>query len=333
MPGAKVMATDIDSFTVEGIEPARTKDARTTLRDFFRSTEWNMSETATGFSIKLTDPYKRVLKDQTVQESIRTLERRVNVLGVAEPVITPHGSAGNQILVQLPGVTDVVRAKDMIKRTAQLSLKLVENEAATREMLLPAGQTEPPPTMEIVSGAGAEPGSRAFYLVRKEAVITGRDLKNARPSVSGETGLPDIQFSLTPTGAQKFGQATGENVGRRLAVILDGTVESAPGHQQPDHRSGRHPGYVLPGGGGHPRQGPARGRSSRDPEVPAGTDGGRVARQGLDPVRGHGLGGGNGLHHPLHAPLLPHVRGERGGGPPRQPAHPSRRHGLRRAPP
>ncbi|HRB13234.1 MAG TPA: hypothetical protein PKU70_09495, partial [Vicinamibacteria bacterium] len=228
MPGAKVMGTDIDTFTVEGIEPARTKDARTTLRDFFLSTEWNLSETATGFSIKLTDPHKRLLKDQTVQESIRTLERRVNVLGVAEPVITPHGSAGNQILVQLPGVTDVVRAKDMIKRTAQLSLKLVENEAATREMLLPAGQTEPPPTMEIVSGAGAEPGTRAFYLVRKEAVITGRDLKNARPSVSGETGLPDIQFSLTPTGAQKFGQATGENVGRRLAVILDGTVESAP---------------------------------------------------------------------------------------------------------
>ena len=228
MPGAKVMGTDIDTITVEGIEPARAKDARTTLKDFFLSTEWNLSETTAGFSLKMTDPYKRVLKEQTVQESIRTLERRVNVLGVAEPVITAHGSTGDQILVQLPGVTDVVRAKDMIKRTAQLSLKLVENEANTREMLLAPGQTEPPPTMEIVTGPGAEPGSRSFYLVRKEAVITGRDLKNARPSVSGETGLPDIQFSLTPTGAQKFGQATGDNVGRRLAVILDGTVESAP---------------------------------------------------------------------------------------------------------
>jgi preprotein translocase subunit SecD len=228
IPGAKVAATGIDEFSVEGVEPARMKDARTTLRDFFRSIEWDLTESSTGFSIKMTDPYKRVLKDQTVDESIRTLERRVNVLGVSEPVITPHGSEGDQILVQLPGVTDVARAKDMIKRTAQLSLKLVENEASTREMLLPPGQTEPAPNMEIVSGAGAEPGTRSFYLVRKEAVITGRDLKNARPSVSGETGLPDIQFSLTPTGAQKFGQATGDNVGRRLAVILDGTVESAP---------------------------------------------------------------------------------------------------------
>ncbi len=228
MPGAQVLATGNDVFTVEGVEPARAKDARTTLRDFFPATDWTLSETPAGFSLKMTDPAKRVIRERTVQDSIRTLERRVNALGVAEPVITAHGNTGDQILVQLPGVTDVVRAKDMIKRTAQLSLKLVENEAMTRELLLAPGQTEPPPTMEIVSGAGSEPGTRAFYLVRKEAVITGRDLKNARPSTSGETGLPDIQFSLTPTGAQKFGQATGDNIGRRLAVILDGSVESAP---------------------------------------------------------------------------------------------------------
>ncbi len=76
MPGAKVMGTDIDTITVEGIEPARAKDARTTLKDFFLSTEWNLSETSAGFSLKMTDPYKRVLKVQTVEESIRTLERR-----------------------------------------------------------------------------------------------------------------------------------------------------------------------------------------------------------------------------------------------------------------
>ena len=230
MPAAKVaaMVGVVDSFSVEGIEPARMKDARSTIRDFFRPTEWTINEKTDSFAVKLTDPYKRQLRDQTVQDSIRTLERRVNVLGVAEPVIAVHGNTGDQILVQLPGVTDVDQAKRMISVTAQLELKIVENEAASREMLLSPGQTEPPPNMEILTGAGAQPGARSFYLVRKAAVITGRDLKNARPGVSGETGLPDIQFSLTPNGAQKFGQATGENVGRRLAVILDGTVESAP---------------------------------------------------------------------------------------------------------
>jgi len=226
MPTAKVRATDTAVFVVEQIEPARMKDARGVLRDFFKSTDWNTNEEVGSFKLTLTDPYKHLLKQQTVAESIRTLERRVNVLGVAEPVITEHGNTGDQILVQLPGVTDVERAKDMIRRTAQLSLKLVENEAASKEMLLPAGQTEPAPNVEIVTGS--EKGVRTFYLVQKEAIITGRDLKNARPSVSGESGLPDIQFSLTPTGAQKFGLATGNNVGRRLAVILDGEVESAP---------------------------------------------------------------------------------------------------------
>ncbi|MEO8501594.1 MAG: protein translocase subunit SecD, partial [Vicinamibacteria bacterium] len=226
MATAKVHATDVGTFTVEGIEPARMKDARGTLRDFFKSTDWTTSEDTASFKLSLTDPYKRQLKDQTVQESIRTLERRVNELGVAEPVITAHGSTGDQILVQLPGVTDVEQAKRMISQTAQLSLKLVENEAATKELLLPPGQTEPAANMEIITGT--EQGVRTFYLVQKEAVITGRDLKNARPGVSAETNLPDIQFSLTPTGAQKFGLATGNNVGRRLAVILDGTVESAP---------------------------------------------------------------------------------------------------------
>ena len=99
IPGAKVAATGIDEFSVEGVEPARMKDARTTLRDFFRSIEWDLTESSTGFSIKMTDPYKRVLKDQTVDESIRTLERRVDALGgVAAGVIHPRSRGERTIL-------------------------------------------------------------------------------------------------------------------------------------------------------------------------------------------------------------------------------------------
>lgn len=228
MTTAKVTGADATSFDVTGIEPARIKDARNTFRDRFLSTEWSVSENVGSFKVSMTDGFKRVLRDQTVQDSIRTLERRVNALGVAEPVITPYGNTGDQILVQLPGVTDVDRAKRMIQTTAQLSLNLVENEATTREMLLPAGQTEPPANLKIVSGSSGQPGVTSFFLVQKDPVITGRDLKNARPGVSGESGLPDIQFSLTPNGSQKFGTATGNNVGKRLAVILDDFVQSAP---------------------------------------------------------------------------------------------------------
>jgi preprotein translocase subunit SecD len=163
-----------------------------------------------------------------VKEAIRTLEKRVNELGVSEPVIAQQGGTGDQILVQLPGVTDVEQAKSVIKRTAQLSLRLVEDSAPTREALLQNFQGKVPDNMEVVSGQGDKPGSPTFYLVKRESVITGRDLKTARTAVDPQTNGTEVAFSLNPQGATKFKRATGANIGRNLAIILDGRVESAP---------------------------------------------------------------------------------------------------------
>ena len=216
------------SFSVEGVEPARVKDMREVLRDFFR-TDWEIREPAEGrFLVEMTEFQQRRVKERTVAEAIRTLERRVNQLGVAEPVIAAHGSRGDQILVQLPGVTDVEQAKRVIKTTAQLSLKLVEDSAASREALLQSFQGKVPDNMEVVAGSGDQPGQPVFYLVRREAVITGRDLKNARAGIDPQNNTPDVNFTLNPPGADKFKRATGSNIGRRLAIILDGTVASAP---------------------------------------------------------------------------------------------------------
>src|SRR5512134_1250927 len=132
-PVQRVSAT---SFSVGGTEPARVKDMRDLLRDFFRG-GWEVRDSGEGgFKVEMTDLYQRQVKDQTVQEVIRTLERRVNALGVAEPLIAAQGARGDQILVQLPGVTDVEQAKRVIKTTAQLSLKLVETSATTQDTLL-----------------------------------------------------------------------------------------------------------------------------------------------------------------------------------------------------
>jgi preprotein translocase subunit SecD len=215
------------SFGVEGTEPARVKDMRELLRDFFRG-GWEVRESSEGgFSVEMTDLYHRQLKDQTVQEVIRTLERRVNALGVAEPLIAAQGSRGDQILVQLPGVTDVDQAKRVIKTTAQLSLKLVETSAATRDALLAGTGGRQPDNMEVVSGPGDTPGEPVYYLLRREALITGRDLKNARVGVD-ENNRPQINFSLNATAADKFSRETGRNINRQLAIVLDGTVYSAP---------------------------------------------------------------------------------------------------------
>jgi len=219
--------TSSSGFVVTGVEPARVKDVRDLLKDFFRA-GWDVRDKGDGFEVAMTDPYVREIKQRTVKEAIRTLERRVNELGVAEPVIAEHGQAGDQILVQLPGMTDVEQAKRMIKRTAQLTLKLVEDVGGTEEGLLQARSGKLPDNMEIVQGPGDQPGQPLYYLVRREAVITGRDLKHARAGVDPQTNAPDVQFTLNPIGAEKFKRETGRNVGRRLAIILDGRVETAP---------------------------------------------------------------------------------------------------------
>jgi preprotein translocase subunit SecD len=224
---ASVQRVDPTSFSVEGVEPARVKDVRDVLRDYVRN-EWEIREPGEGrFLVRMTDGLVRRLKERTVSEAIKTLERRVNQLGVAEPVIAEHGASGDQILVQLPGVTDIEQAKRVIKTTAQLTLKIVEDSAPGQEALLQSFQGKVPPNMEVVPGQGEEPGRPVYYLVRREAVITGRDLKTARVGVD-EMNQPDIQFTLNSAGAEKFRRETGRNVGRRLAIILDGSVESAP---------------------------------------------------------------------------------------------------------
>jgi preprotein translocase subunit SecD len=215
------------SFSVQGTEPARVKDMRDLLRDFFRGS-WEVRDAGEGgFTVEMTDLFERQVKEQTVQEAIRTLERRVNALGVAEPVIAAQGSRGDQILVQLPGVTDVEQAKRVIKTTAQLSLRLVENTAATEDSLLQGVGGKVPDNMELFSGPGDTAGEPVYYLLRREALITGRDLKSARVGVD-ENNQPQINFALNATATDKFARETGRNIGRQLAILLDGTVYSAP---------------------------------------------------------------------------------------------------------
>ena len=222
-----IQRTDATSFSVQGTEPARVKDMRGVLEDQF-SPGWNIrTEGEDGFSIRMTDIYKRQLGDQTVEEAKRTLERRVNELGVAEPVIARHGSTGDQILVQLPGVEDVEQAKRIIKTTAQLSLRLVEDSAASEETLLEATGGRVPDNQVIMSSSAQGSDERSYYLLRRESMITGRDLKTARVGVD-QNNRPQINFTLNANATDKFSRETRRNIGRQLAVVLDDRVYSAP---------------------------------------------------------------------------------------------------------
>jgi preprotein translocase subunit SecD len=168
----------------------------------------------------------RVTPD-TLKEVIRTLERRVNQLGVADPVITEYGSTGDRVLVQLPGVEDVEKAKRLIISVAQLSVHLVDRVAPTRESLLAQLADGVPPGLMALEGRAEAPGETAVYLVRRQPVVTGRDLKNARAGL-GELGEPNVRFTLKPPGAEAFERETAGSIGRRLAIVFDDRVISAP---------------------------------------------------------------------------------------------------------
>lgn len=230
---ASVSAVEPTVIRVEGAPGDRDAEFRR-IADDQLSASYNREAGAGGaYTFTMRAPVESTLRDESVRQALQTIERRVNELGVAEPIVAPYSVGGHQILVQLPGVSDVARAKEIIRNTALLELKIVEDgPAATREDLLESRNGVTPPEMEVVSGAsgGFEPGaaaSTAYYLVRRVAAVTGRDLRNARPSLD-EFNQPAVSFSFNREGAARFGEVTGANIGRNLAVILDGRVQTAP---------------------------------------------------------------------------------------------------------
>lgn len=224
-----ITATGPTEFRVEGV----TNDqAFRQVAVEVAETVFNRSSGAGTYTYTMKPNIANQLRAEAVTQALQTIERRVNELGVAEPIVAKHG-AGDQILVQLPGVSDVQRAKEIIRSTALLELKLVEQGPfPTREAALQAVNNAIPPGMEIVSGAsdvaesGGTPGT-VFYIVRRAPVVTGRDLRNSRPTLD-ENNQPAVGFSLNQEGARKFGDATAANIGRQLAIILDNRVFSAP---------------------------------------------------------------------------------------------------------
>jgi preprotein translocase subunit SecD len=246
VPFTRLEAPDPTHIRVEGVQPAQDAAFRQIANEV--STNFERGSGANGTYTFTMRPNIQVnLRDEAVVQARQTIERRVNELGVTEPSIAQQGTNGDQILVQLPGVTDVERAKEIIRSTGLLELKIVEQgPAPTKEALLVNNQT--PDGMEIVPGASsgtpADTGT-VFYLVKKVAAVSGTDLRNARASVD-ENNQPAVSFTLSNEGGRKFGKVTGENVGRQLAIILDGRVQSAPRIESRIQNEGRITGSFTP---------------------------------------------------------------------------------------
>ncbi len=159
---------------------------------------------------------------QAVDQSIEIIQRRVNELGLVEPSIQREGL--DRILVQVPGLQDPSRLKEILGKTAKLDFRLVDMSMTVEQ----AEATRPPPDSEILPG---EKGEK--FLIQKRVLVSGGDLVDAQPGFDQRTNEPVVNFRFNSSGARKFAEATQQNVGKPFAIVLDNQVVSAPVIREP----------------------------------------------------------------------------------------------------
>jgi len=226
------VTTDIEdlSFKVE-VPPAA--DAAT-LREVAASwiPGYKLSPGAGVWTFQLPPNMDRTVRDMAVRASLETIWNRVDQFCVAEPVIQRQGLESDRILVQLPGVDDPERVKDLISSTAFLEFQeVVGGPAPDRQSLLAGIGGSLPLDSEILSGdrkgIEGELIGIDYYILKKAAIISGQELRSARRS-QDEYGQPVVNFATQPHAVEKFGQYTGSHIGTRMAIVLDDKVISAP---------------------------------------------------------------------------------------------------------
>ena len=225
--GARIRYRDLGATDagagVRIADPADVERARDLLRGVDRDVAVTVSEDG-RFSLTMAEAALRTLRDSAVTESVEIVRRRIDETGTREPTIQRQGS--DRILVQLPGVDDPDRIKALLGKTAKLAFRLIDPNTSVADAL--AGRL--PPGSELVASDDEvdQAGKPLLYVVRKRVVVGGDRLVDAQATMDQQPGRPIVSFRFDTQGGKKFGKSTAENVGRRLAIVLDNRVISAP---------------------------------------------------------------------------------------------------------
>jgi preprotein translocase subunit SecD len=233
LTGLQARRVNDTTFEITGVGPD-SREAVTTLAEKYLASGWNSSAAEGGVVFTMKPENANNIKELAVTQAKQTIDNRVNEFGVAEPII--QAGSNQRIIVELPGVDDPERVRRLIKNTAFLEFRIVRfpeggGGASTQEQILQHFNGQLPPDLEIMEGDLRNQDKivvgKQYYAVERRQQVTGRDLNTARPGL-GQFNQPIVEFSLTPDGAQKFGDLTGANINKPLAIVLDGRVVSAP---------------------------------------------------------------------------------------------------------
>ncbi len=219
----KVTKEGLGRIAVQGVladEEGKTRDAFAKY-----SGDWDYGFTGDRANLTLKPLVAQFLRGQAVDQAKETIDNRINLFGVAEPLIQKQGT--DKIVVELPGVDNPDQVKELIKVTAVLEWKLVKaGPAADEATLLQATNGQVPDDAEVLQG-DPKKGQGGVYLVNKVAVVTGKDLRTIRRT-QDEWNNPAVSFTLNSEGGARFEQVTGDNIGKQIAIVLDKKVQSAP---------------------------------------------------------------------------------------------------------
>lgn len=250
IPYSDIEKVDSTHISVKGLPEDRASDLQTLISEQF--SDWDVTRVP-------GDPQARMvalkvsaaadIRNQALLQSMNTISNRIDQLGVVQPEIAEYGQGDYELVVELPGITDTARVEDVIKKTAFLELKLVtDGPYPSREAALAAHGGILPPDSQLLPGkpeAAQTAGETPWYIVNRIAAVTGRDLTGATQGLD-DNGRPDVNFTLSRDGAARFGPVTGQNVGKELAIVLDGQVISAPRIDNQITDSGRIQGSFTP---------------------------------------------------------------------------------------
>lgn len=178
-----------------------------------------------GVTLTATEPGVNDRISSAIQTSIETIRRRVDAFGTTEPSIQREGR--NRILVQVPGVSDVQRLKNLIGETGKLEFRMVDPSADAADV---AASKKAPPGTELVYSSDEPP---IPYVLKDQVLVSGESLVGSQPGFDSQTGEPVVTFRFDSAGAKRFGRATQDNVGLPFAIVLDNKVVSAPVIREP----------------------------------------------------------------------------------------------------
>src|SRR5438034_1076919 len=223
----RVAREGLASIVVELASPQSWNDALTVANEFQSFDRSDEDQAAGRFRLTMQSRAVARLRDDAVRQGVETIRNRVDQFGVAEPTITRQGD--DRILIQLPGVQDPERAKALIGKTALLEFKLVDEKADVEA----AVQGRVPEGDEVLYQRRVDKQTKVErkipYVVQKRTLLTGAEL--TRAEVNADPNAPgnwQVSIEFTANGARIFGEITEQNVGRHLAIVLDGVLQSAP---------------------------------------------------------------------------------------------------------